>query len=286
MVESKRRARQRRTQRELGRTLDYARSNPLFMVGWIIVLLSLVLALVGPEIAPYPPEQATPRDFLQPPNRNHWLGTDATGMDIFSRIISAPRIDIAIALACTVLAMGIGVPLGVWAGYYSGHGGMGGFASEGLLRVMDVLQAFPVFILALALMAALGPSSQNVVGVLTFVNAPVFLRLTRSTVLSLRERPYIEAARCAGNSDLEIIFRHLLPNSLGPALVAGSVNVGRAILTTAGLSFVGAGVRVPTPEWGSMIAIGASDMITGHWWFLFFPWRGRGGYGAGICFGW
>jgi peptide/nickel transport system permease protein len=208
---------------------------------------------------------------LLPPSSAHFFGTDSTGLDIFSRTIAAPRVDVLIGVTATVLALTSGVAAGVWAGYFSGAGGFAGKVSELVMRLMDILQSFPVFILALALAAAAGPSVTNVIAVIAFLNFPVFLRLTRSAVLSTRERPYIEAAHCAGNSELRLMFRHVLPNSLGPSLIAASVSVGQAILITAGLSFVGAGVRVPTPEWGSMISIGAPNMITGQWWPALFP---------------
>jgi peptide/nickel transport system permease protein len=139
------------------------------------------------------------------------------------------------------------------------------------MRVFDVSLAFPVFIFALALVAVLGASATNVILAMIFVNTPVFVWLTRSEVLSIRERPFVEAARCSGNGDLRIAFRHVLPNSLAAPLTQLSVVLGFSILLTAGLSFLGAGVPVPTPEWGLMVSQGASTMITGQWWTALFP---------------
>jgi peptide/nickel transport system permease protein len=192
-------------------------------------------------------------------------------MDVFSRVIFSARIDLVIAVLGTLLSLGIGLPLGVIAGYFAGTRGIWAWLSEGIMRVADVLQAFPVFVLAIALVAALGQSARNVILAIAFVNAPIYLRLLRTQALSLRERRFIDAARVSGSSELRIVFRHILPNAVAPAIIQASVNMGWAVLLTAGLSFVGAGVRVPTPEWGSMIAVGAQNMITGQWWPALFP---------------
>jgi peptide/nickel transport system permease protein len=231
----------------------------------------ILLAVVGPVFAPYDPEAASPVDQLLPPSGEHWFGTDAVGLDVFSRTISAPRADVPIALTATILALLVGVPLGVTTGYFSDRPGFLGFASEVLLRAVDVLQAIPVFIFAMALVAVGGPSATNVIAALAFLNAPIFLRLARAEVLSLRSRSFVEAARCAGCPERRIIFSHLMINGLGPVLTQFSVTVGFVILLTAGLSFVGAGVPIPTPEWGLMISTGTRDMITGQWWTTLFP---------------
>ena len=199
------------------------------------------------------------------------MGTDVSGMDIFSRVISAPRIDLTIALISSLIAFVLGVALGVVSGFFSGTAGFGRFVSEAIMRSADILQAFPIFIFALALVGFRGPGVENVIAALAFLNIPYFLRVTRGSVLQVRERPFVEAARCAGNSDLRIAFVHVMPNALTPALANISPGIGFAILLTAALSFVGAGVPKPTPEWGSMISIGAPNMMTGQWWTAFFP---------------
>ena len=244
----------------------HLRGNRGAMLGFLIVGVMLLLIVAAPVLATHDPRQANPKDFLQAPNRTHWFGTDATGLDIYSRVLYAPRIDMVIAVAGVLFAVLIGCPLGVFVGYYPG-----GFLSGLIMRAMDFLQSLPIFIMAMAVVAALGQNVINLIYVLTIFNLPVFVRLMRSEALSLREIEYIEAARCAGNSDRRIVFRHLLPNSLAPALIQLSVSIGAAILLTAGLSFIGAGVRVPTPEWGLMISQGAQNMITGQWWIAFFP---------------
>jgi peptide/nickel transport system permease protein len=253
----------RETLRYLG---YYVRQNRGAQIGFAIVGVMLLLVLVAPLLATHNPREANPADFLQPPNREHWFGTDATGLDIYSRVLYAPRIDMVIAVAGVFLAVAIGCPLGVFVGYYPSS-----LVSSLIMRAMDFIQSLPVFIMAMSLVAALGQDITNVIYVLMLFNIPVFVRLMRSEALSLREIEYIEAARCVGNSNRRIVFRHLLPNSLAPALIQLSVSIGAAVLLTAGLSFIGAGVRVPTPEWGLMIASGAQNMITGQWWIAFFP---------------
>jgi peptide/nickel transport system permease protein len=193
------------------------------------------------------------------------MGTDASGYDIFSRVIAAPRTDLTIALVANGLSLLVGVLLGLIAGYYRN------WMTELLMRVSDVMQSFPVFISAMVLVALAGRSTANIVIALAFVYAPIYLRLTRSEVLSQRTRGFVEAARALGNSEISIALRHVLPNSLTPALIQASVTVGFAILLTAGLSFVGAGVRPPTPEWGLMISVGANQIILGEWWPSVFP---------------
>lgn len=235
-------------------------------------LLILFLAAFGPMLAPFPTMLADPLQRLTPPSTKHLFGTDENGIDVLSRLLAAPRTDVTIALVATALSVAIGATLGVFAGYFEGsprrwlH-----WTSEIGLRFLDILQAFPVFILAMVLVAIRGTGPMNVLFAVAFVNFPVFLRLVRAEVLSLRERPFAEAALAIGNTDLGLCFRHLLPNAWPVVIVQVSVTIGFAILLTAGLSFVGAGVSPPTPELGSMIASGAKFMILGQWWVVIFP---------------
>lgn len=256
---------------ELRYFLHFTRQELTFLFGLCIVVLSLFLMAFGPALAPFPPEQTIDGAILLPPGPIHWLGTDANGFDIFSRIIAAPRIDIYIAFVSTALALLVGLPVGVMTGFFGAAEGLPRLLSEWMMRALDVIQSFPVFILALALVAALGSSEINIILVLVILQAPVFLRLTRSAAMSVRNRLYVEAARCAGASEWRILFSHVLPNSTSPALIASSVAVGQAILITAGLSFVGAGVEATRAEWGAMISQGARNMITGHWQPSIFP---------------
>ena len=255
----------------------------LFWVGVCIVTVVIFLAAFGQAIAPYDPTLATGRVAVSPPPLGewpglvwqslngrldappHWFGTDATGFDIFSRVISAPRVDLTIALAANGLSLVVGVFLGLLAGYFRN------ILTEGMMRVSDVLQSFPVFISAMILVALAGRSTVNIVIALALLYTPIYIRLTRSEVLSQRVRGYVEAARALGNPEIVVALRHVLPNSLAPALIQSSVTIGFAILLTAGLSFVGAGVRPPAPEWGLMISSGANQIILGEWWPSVFP---------------
>lgn len=259
------------------------RTDWLFVVGAVIVAIVSVLAVIGPYIGPYDPTLTTPDVALPPPalfeipglfwawvtgaleQPPHWMGTDASGYDVFSRVIAAPRTDLTIALVANALSLGLGVLLGLVAGYYRNR------ATELLMRVSDVMQSFPVFISAMVLVALAGRSTANIIVALAFVYAPIYLRLTRAEVMSQRTRGFVEAARALGNTELQTALKHVLPNSLTPALIQASVTVGFAILLTAGLSFVGAGVRPPTPEWGLMISVGANQIILGEWWPSVFP---------------
>jgi len=258
------------------------RGTPLGL-GIVIMCSSLGLAVFGPVIAPYDPQIPVSAAAEPPPrlrdlaplilkslqgrlaNPVHWFGTDDSGLDIFSRVIAAPRVDVLIALAATGLSLGAGTLLGLIAGYYSN------WMTEALTRASDVIQSFPLFILAMVLVALTGRNVGNIIVTLAVLFIPVYLRLTRAQVLSERTRNYVEAARATGNRELVIALRHVLPNSLAPSLIQAPITIGAAILQTAGISFVGAGVRPPTPEWGIMIASSANSIILGEWWPSVFP---------------
>ncbi|MDQ2804674.1 MAG: ABC transporter permease [Pseudomonadota bacterium] len=257
--------------------------NKLLILGCAIILLSLFLAAFGPVIAPYDPAAATPEVAVPPPGLAewpglllgsirgtnaappHWLGTDQSGLDVFSRIISAPRTDMTISLSGAIISCILGSLLGLLAGFTRNR------ATELLMRVSDVLQSFPVFILAMILVTLSGRSIGNIVIALVMVYTPIFLRLTRAEVMGQVSRSYVEAARAAGNRPAVVALKHVLPNAMAPSLVQMSVTIGFAIILTAGLSFVGAGVRPPTPEWGLMISLGAPQLILGDWWPSVFP---------------
>lgn len=252
--------------RRLRRTLTQLfRRRPAGAIGLCAVSVIAVVAVVAPWIVPYGPTDANPAAQLQAPSASHWFGTDTSGMDVFSRVVAATRNDLVIGVAATLLALAIGTPLGIASGYYRG------FMSEVISRGADILQAFPIFILAMTLVALAGQKTTNVILVIAFLTSPIYLRLMRGQTYALRGMPFVEAGIIVGNSPRRIIFRYIFPMAFPPALTQVSVNVGIAILLTAGLSFVGAGVRVPTPEWGSMISIGAPQIITGQWWVAAFP---------------
>lgn len=252
-------------------TLYFLRKNPLTVVGLVIVFIDLILVVFGPFLLPYDPTEASFWDALRPPGATHFFGTDNAGMDIFSRVIAAARLDLVIGVSAVSISFLTGVPLGILAGFYGDRQGWVSWGSELLMRAMDVIQSFPVFIFAMVLVAMAGTSVRNVVAAVAFVNIPIFVRLLRSDVLSVRERAFVDAARCAGNPESRIAFRHILPNSIRTGLIQASVTIGWAIILTAGLSFVGAGVPTPTPEWGLMISDGAQNMVTGQWWPALFP---------------
>ncbi len=256
--------RSRAALRQLGR-------NPLGLFALCFVLLSLIVAAIGPWLAPHDPTMPDFMAPLQPPSAQHWLGTDQTGFDILSKILAAPRVDLGIAISGTLIALAIGAPLGIMAGYSQGSRSLPGYAGEAAMRIADIVQSFPVFVLALALVAMRGPSVANVIIAVAFVSTPQYLRLFRSETLALRSRAFIDAARASGLSSLQIALRHILPNAMGTASVQISVSIGFAVLLTAGLSFLGAGVQPPTPELGAMVAEGASNIVTGAWWPSVFP---------------
>jgi peptide/nickel transport system permease protein len=251
--------------------ISFLGSHPLYAFGFGIMFVSIILGLIGPYIVPHSPTDGVPGHQSLPPSLEYWFGTDSNGMDIFSRVIAAYRYDLLIAFCGAVFSMAIGAPLGVFAGYFDGRRGIAGFVSLLILRVMDVLQAFPIFVLALFLVAVFSPNFANLVFVIVITNLPINLRLARAEALGLREKAFVEAARATGNSEFRIAFVHVMPNAMTHVVALISVVMGFGILLTAGLSFVGAGLRVPTPEWGLMISIGASQMITGKWWASLFP---------------
>lgn len=246
-------------------------ARPRFALGYAIVIFVTTLAVLAPWIAPYSPITADPSRFLEPPSWQHPLGTDAVGMDIFSRIIYAPRVDLTIAILGTLISAILGSLIGALVGFYSDGRGVRSALSYAVMRAADVLQAFPVFVFAIALVASLGQSLQTVVMAIAFVNTPIYLRLMRSQVLTIRNMRYVEAAQVAGLTDFYTITRHVIPNAMAPVLAQISVNIGWSVLLTAALSFIGAGVRPPTPEWGSMIAMGFQNIVTGQWWPSLYP---------------
>jgi len=249
----------------------YLKNNPLQAIGVVISVISLILAIVGPWIVPHSPTNPMPGEQSLAPSREYWFGTDENGMCVFSRVIAAYRMDLVIALLGALLAMIVGAPAGIFAGYFDGRKGINGVISLLILRFMDVLQAFPIFVLGLLLVAIFGPRPINLILAIAIANLPPNLRLARSEVLTLRAMSFVEAARASGNSEFKIAFSHVMPNAMTPVIALISMVMGFGILLVAGLSFVGAGVRVPTPEWGSMIAVGSHGLIIGHWWAAFFP---------------
>lgn len=239
--------------------------NPLTAAALAIFLVLLAAAVVGPALVPYDP-LATGSDVrLLPPSAAHWFGTDQLGRDIFSRVVVAARLDLGMAIAAVVLSLVAGAALGAVAGY------VGGWADMVIGRVFDTIMAFPLFVLAMGIVAALGNSVVNIVIATAIINLPFYGRFARAEVSVRRDAPFVEAARMGGNGPVRILARHIVPNIMPAMAVQASLNMGWAILNAAGLSFIGLGVRPPTPEWGIMVAEGAAFMVSGEWWIAFFP---------------
>lgn len=243
---------------------SFARRRPLAVLGMVILAVYIILGLIGPFFVG-DPALTNPTEALRPPSAEAWFGTDKFGRDVFARSIYAIRLDLTVGIVIAVGAMTIGSVIGVVAGYW------GGRTDEILMRFTDIVLAFPGFVLALILVAVMGNSIPNVVIAVMVAYIPYFIRLTRAEVLSQRELEYVDGARLAGNRPWRVAFRHVMPNSLRPSLVQGTLVAGWAILTVAGLAFIGVGIRPPTPEWGVMVAEGAPDIITGQWWTALFP---------------
>ncbi len=235
------------------------------IAGLVLLAIVLFVTIFGPSLVPYKPLKTDPENRLLPPSALHPMGTDAFGRDILSRVVNGARLDLFIAFSVVAIALGIGVFVGMFSGYY------GGRVDDVVMRITDVILAFPSFILALAITAILGNSIPNVIIAIAIAYIPYFVRLTRGEVLSAKEREYAEAARCVGNSNWRIIYLHLLPNCLTPALVQATLCLGWAILDASGLAFLGLGIRPPTPEWGVLVSEGSRDIIGGQWWTSFFP---------------
>src|SRR5205814_8993430 len=214
-------------------------------------------------LAPYSPPAQVLASRLERPSTAHWLGTDQLGRDIASRLLYGSRISLVIGVVVVGLAGAFGTMVGLVAGY------AGGLVDEGLMRLTEVFLAFPPLILAMAIAGALGPSLTNAIIAIAAVTWAVYARLARGQVLSLRRREYVEAARSIGASPTRILARHLLPNAIAPLLVQASFDMGSAIISAAGLSFIGFGAQPPTPEWGVMISEGRNFISTQLWLSLF-----------------
>jgi ABC-type dipeptide/oligopeptide/nickel transport system permease subunit len=250
------------SQGRLYRTREFIKSmlrNRLASVGWLIVLMLLFAAVFAPWVAPYAPEEQFSADARQPPSLQYFFGTDTIGRDIFSRVVYGARVSLFVGLASMSLAALLGVSIGLIAGFY------GGWADTVLMRAMDALLAFPAVLLAIFIVAVLGPSLVNAVLAVGVVYTPTFARLTRASALSIREKEFLEAARAIGMRDRPIMLRVILLNSLSPIVVQFSLGIGYAILVEAGLSFLGLGVQPPTPAWGSMLGSGRNYMSFAPW---------------------
>lgn len=246
--------------RRRGRVIRRLLRRPAFAV----LLVILLVALVGPWLVRDPLELWLGAK-LGAPSAEFWLGTDRLGRDIFARVVHAARLDLAVGFSAAAAAVLVGMPLGALAAY------RGGAFDTLLLRISESLQAFPTLLLAMVIVAALGPSIPILVMIIALVNVPVYLRLTRSAVQPLVGADFVLAARCAGKGQMTILRRHILPNVSEVVFAQFSVNVAWAIQILAALSFIGLGVRLPTPEWGAMVREGSNYFVYGQWWLSLFP---------------
>lgn len=225
----------------------------------------VLLALSGPLLAPYDPVATDPPVALSPPNSAHWFGTDQLGRDIFSRTLAAAQIDLAMAATAVAASLVLGSLFGALAGW------CGGWVDGVVTRVLDTIMAFPLFVLAVGIAASLGNSVQSVIIATVVVNLPFYARQTRTEVNRRRNAGYVEAAQLAGIPAPRIVLFHIMPNLVPALAVQSSLNMGWAILNAAGLSFIGLGIRPPQPEWGIMVADGATYIFSGEWWTFVFP---------------
>ena len=239
--------------------------NIMSLVAFGVIAAVALAAVAAPVIMPYDPDAPDAEHALEAPSHRHWLGTDLYGRDQLTRIVYAGRVDLLVALAATAIALSLGTVLGAVSGY------RGGWLDQLLMRVIDTIQAFPSFILAMGIAAALGNSVTNIVIAIAITHVPIYGRLIRGEMLRIREMEYAEAARTVGNRQRRIIFHHLLPNCFPPVIVQATLAMGFAILTVAALSYIGLGIRPPTSEWGAMTAEGAGYIVSGEWWIFLFP---------------
>ncbi len=253
----------------LSATLRHARyvlgENRVTGFAFGLFVLIVLAAVLGPSIVPYDPLASDTAAALKPPSLAHWFGTDQIGRDVFSRVIVATRLDFVIASASVALVFVMGGLAGVAAGFF------GGWTERIVGRIADTIMAFPLFVLAMGIVAALGNTVQNIVIATAIVNFPLYARVARAEANIRRDAGYVLAARLAGNGEFRILLAHILPNIMPIMVVQMSLTMGYAILNAAGLSFIGLGVRPPTPEWGIMVADGATFMVSGEWWIALFP---------------
>ncbi len=238
--------------------------NRLALFGLVIVSSVVLVAIFAPWIAPYDYAAINPRAVLMPPSWEHPFGTDYLGRDVLSRVIWGARVSVEVGLVSVGISTVIGTILGAVAGYF------GGWVDELIMRFVDIMLCFPTFFLILAVISVLEPSILNIMVVIGFTSWMGVARLVRAEVLSLREREFVMSAKISGLSSWKIITRHIVPNAVGPVIVAATLGVGYAVLVESALSFLGIGVQPPTPSWGSILASG-KDAIQIAWWLSFFP---------------
>ena len=241
------------------------RRHRMLVVGGGIVALWVLVSLLAPVISPYAPNAPDMAVRLAGPSLQHLLGTDEYGRDILSRIFYGAQLSMLIAVVSTLIAVAIGVPLGIYAGY------VGGLGADVVMRVMDIFLAFPSLVLALAIGAAIGPGLNGELIAISLVSIPTFARQAQAQTAAIRNLVYVESARAGGSGFGRLVRSHLLPNMFTPILVIATLNLGFAVLTGASLSFLGLGVQPPRAEWGSMVSDGSQYLVSGQWWMSLFP---------------
>ena len=248
--------RQRRPKLEYYKTMwKRLKKNKAALVGGFLIILFIITAFVGPLLLSQDPNEVQVANKLQPPSAEHWFGTDNYGRDIFTRIIYGMELTLRVGFLSVAIGGAVGVVFGIVAGYY------GGWIDTVIMRIMDVLLAFPGILLALAIVSVLGGSLRNVIIAVAIYSVPAFARIVRGSTLSVRKLEYIDAVRALGASDTRIIFKHILPNIMSPIIVQATLRIATAILTASGLSFLGLGVQPPTPEWGAMMSDGRNFIV-------------------------
>jgi len=232
--------------------------------GMIVIALLVIVASIAPAVTPHSPNDQSFRIKLEPPDSEHWMGTDEFGRDIFSRVLIGTRVALFVGIVPVVIAMIVGVGFGLAAGYY-GHR-----VDQVVMRLIDILLAFPWLLLAIGIMAILGPGIKNVVIAVAIVYIPAFARIVRGSVLSIKEKEYVEAARAMGQPNSQIIIRHVLANAWAPIIVLSTLSIGQAIIYAAGLSFIGLGTQPPDADWGVMLT-SCLEYLRDAPWLGFFP---------------
>nr|WP_319002006.1 oligopeptide ABC transporter permease [Clostridium tagluense] len=245
--------------------INKLKQNKLAMIGIIILSVLITSAIIAPFLTKYKMDDIDLFNISAAPNTDHILGTDDLGRDVFTRLFSGGRVSLGVGIFATLIQILIGVTLGAVSGYY------GGFIDSIVMRLVDIIMCFPLFIIAVALSAVMGPSIWNLIIIIAILSWTGIARIVRAEVLSLKEREFIEASRALGLNDFEIIRKHVLPNILSPILVSATLAIADAILTEAALSFLGMGVKPPQPSWGNMLSAAQSMRTLRYEWWLWVP---------------
>ncbi|MEJ8545542.1 ABC transporter permease subunit [Brevibacillus borstelensis] len=240
------------------------RRSPLTLLGLFLLAMLLLLAVCAPLISPHDPTRINIVERFSPPSADHWFGTDEVGRDIFTRILYGARLSLGVGVAVVLSAGLVGTIIGAVSGYF------GGRVDQIIMRMMDIVLAFPSLVLAMAVAAVLGPNLQNAMLAIAIIKIPVYVRLARAETLALREKLYVKAAATFGIKPWRIILRHIIPNAVSPVIIQVTLDIGDAILLVATLGFLGLGAQPPTPEWGAMISIGWKYLLD-YWWYPTFP---------------